>query len=686
MAKIENTKIYPTVTPSMEDLLIATDVSNKNETVTFLVSSLIGGTGVLQGLQSVLDTVNTATQNINLTGNITVIGTVAPVTITAVGSTGLAGQILSSTATGIEWIDSPSTSCCTWNDSLLSGPIATTKAIIDGVLLEVTNAGGGINIFNPATLNNSGISTFDGQVNINSTILNFNSTGQINDGAGNTGTPGQWLTVDVAGTGLEWSSTIPPSSCCDLQSTLNIGSTSFNQGMLFSGTSSITMGTNVSIGSQGNNVWSGNNRFSGTLEVDACLEDSLSSCGLAGQVLMSTGSAVEWSTGAGLGAQDLQGVLDTGNSATGANADITISGTINPGTITDSSGGTGAVGQVLTISGSGLSWATSVAAPVTSVSPLPEQASSGNAITITPTTGLVTVQPNYFAGAANIGHVPSSVASPQTTTFLRADGTWNVPAGGGGAVTDLNIGMVVSSTGEPIEISPVSPATGSVTINQTRYAGGINEGCVPRGSGGFATVYLDGSGGWSVPAATPLNSFVGEFKIFSIKLIPNPVSGNTYNTFTEITHGTFGQFDPMRLLKNLGTVAPSTGWTVIDQFGGYLFGNGANEGCTTADDELIICGGQSQFQANETGQFYFELWKGDVCAGTPPTPVKAAELFIDYGSAGSVVCVDWVMSSIAADITLSGSEFMFITLRSPNVAVGVELSVICTNSFQNQLL
>lgn len=83
MAKIENTTAYPTVTPAMDDLLIATDVSNNNETVTFLVSDLIGGTGVLQGLQSVLDTGNTAIQSIDLTGDIIVNGTVAPVTITA---------------------------------------------------------------------------------------------------------------------------------------------------------------------------------------------------------------------------------------------------------------------------------------------------------------------------------------------------------------------------------------------------------------------------------------------------------------------------------------------------------------------------------------------------------------------------------------------------------------------------
>ena len=74
MARIENTTVYPTVTPAMDDLLIATDVSDNNKTVTFLVSSLSGGAAVLQGLQSVLDESNTATQNITLTGNIELVG------------------------------------------------------------------------------------------------------------------------------------------------------------------------------------------------------------------------------------------------------------------------------------------------------------------------------------------------------------------------------------------------------------------------------------------------------------------------------------------------------------------------------------------------------------------------------------------------------------------------------------
>ncbi|QDP66324.1 MAG: hypothetical protein Unbinned6224contig1000_45 [Prokaryotic dsDNA virus sp.] len=434
MAKIENTKVYPTVTPAMDDLLIATDVSNKNETVTFLVSDLIGGAGVLQGLQSVLDTGNTATQNINLTGvgaggGITVIGTVYPTTITASGTTGVAGQILSSTGTGIQWINSPSVSCCGWEDTLIIDPESSVNAVMDAATMTFQNAGAGIIITTPGTLSNSGISTFTGQVNVNSTSINFNATGQINDGAGATGTAGQWLTS--TGTGLAWSSTIPPASCCDLQSTLNIGSTSFNQGMSFTGTSSITMAAGVSIGSSGNNVFSGTNTFSGTLDVDACLEDSLGSCGTAGQVLISTGSAVQWSNGAGIGAQNLQGVLDTAPfGATGANANVVISGTLNAGTITDNSGSTGAVGQYLAISGAGLTWTTLAPGGVTSVTAGSPAISTGAPLTITPTTGAVVATSNYFGGSNNVGHVPDSTAVDQITNFLRADGSWAVPPGG----------------------------------------------------------------------------------------------------------------------------------------------------------------------------------------------------------------------------------------------------------------
>ena len=151
MARIENTTVYPTIVPSADDLLIGTDVSNDNETVTFLVSSLTGGAGVLQGLQSVLNTGNTATQNINLTGNIVVVGTVSPTTITAGGGIGTAGQVLSSTGAGLQWI-AASGANSSWNDTLLIGNTATTASVVSGTSMTFTGVGADLIIASSATL------------------------------------------------------------------------------------------------------------------------------------------------------------------------------------------------------------------------------------------------------------------------------------------------------------------------------------------------------------------------------------------------------------------------------------------------------------------------------------------------------------------------------------------------------
>ena len=199
MARIDNTTVYPTVTPAMDDLLIATDVSDNNKTVTFLVSSLTGSATVLQGLQSVLDTGNTATQSLSLTGDINVVGTVYPTTITAVGSTGSAGQILSSTGTGLQWINSPSTSCCSLQSVLTIGNQATTNIEMVSSSIIVSGASGSITINSPASLTNNGISNFNASVRIDSTSVDFQDSGFIIDGDGNVGTAGQWLTSTVTG-------------------------------------------------------------------------------------------------------------------------------------------------------------------------------------------------------------------------------------------------------------------------------------------------------------------------------------------------------------------------------------------------------------------------------------------------------------------------------------------------------
>tara|TARA_R110002020_G_scaffold28732_4_gene91230 strand:- start:1141 stop:2943 length:1803 start_codon:yes stop_codon:yes gene_type:complete len=433
MAKIENTTAYPTVTPAADDLLIGTDVNNSNETVTFTVSSIVGAGGVAQDLQSVLTTGDTATENINLTGNITVVGTVYPTTITAVGATGNAGQILSSTGTGIQWIDSPTVTCCGLNDVLTVANIATTDIYVNGADLYIQNAGGSLTVRNPATVDVAGVSTFSNTINVNATSINFNATGQINDGTGATGTTGQFLTS--TGTGLAWSSTLPTAANPTLQQVLTAGNTAAGVGITFSGTSTTVFGANNGINSSGTNEFNGNNQYTatGNLVTTAAIAFGTNatlwagaSIGTVGQVLTATGTGLNWTTPSV--AQTLQSVLDTGNSATGANANITVTGFMKPGTIQDGAGSVGAAGQVLSSTGSALAWTAAGTGAVASVTAAAAGTSTGTPIGITPTTGAVVVTPNAFDGAANVGHVPTSAAVAQTTHFLRADGSWQVPA------------------------------------------------------------------------------------------------------------------------------------------------------------------------------------------------------------------------------------------------------------------
>ena len=436
MAKIENTTAYPTVTPAADDLLIGTDVNNNNQTVTFKISSIVGAGGVAQDLQSVLTAGHTSTLGITLTG---ASGNIActdiyPVTVTAQGNTGNAGQILSSTGSGIQWIDSPTVTCCGLNDVLTVSNTATTAINVNGVALTVQNAGGGVRILNPATLTNSGTSTFTNTVNVNGTSLSFNATGQINDGAGATGTAGQFLTS--TGTGLAWSSTLPTAANPTLQQVLTAGNTAAGVGVTFSGTSTIVLGASNGINSSGTNEFSGNNQYTATGNLATTSAITLAAnatifagtgIGTSGQVLAKSGTSIKWTT-LSLTPNTLQQVLDTGNSATGANANITVTGTVNPGTITDGAGSVGAAGQVLSSTGSALAWTAAGTGAVASVTGAGAGTSTGAALTIAPTTGSVVVTPNAFNGAANVGHVPSSAAASQTTTFLRADGSWQVPA------------------------------------------------------------------------------------------------------------------------------------------------------------------------------------------------------------------------------------------------------------------
>ena len=95
-------------------------------------------------------------------------------------------------------------------------------------------------------------------------------------------------------------------------------------------------------------------------------------------------------------------------------------------------------------------------APVDSVSVGTSGASSGSALTVSPTTGAVKVTSNSYAGTTNVGHVPTGGSA---TTFLRGDATWVTPTNS----TDITL----TTTGT----SGASTWNGT-TLNIPQYSGG----------------------------------------------------------------------------------------------------------------------------------------------------------------------------------------------------------------------
>ena len=115
--------------------------------------------------------------------------------------------------------------------------------------------------------------------------------------------------------------------------------------------------------------------------------------------------------------------------------------------------------------------------------------STGNSITLLSSAiGPVTVNAFAYAGAGNVGYVPSGGTN---TKFLRGDGTWVVP-------TDTGVTGVTLATGT----SGGAPLTESITnreltLTSMAYNGGTNIGYVP--TGGSGTTFLRGDGTWVVP-------------------------------------------------------------------------------------------------------------------------------------------------------------------------------------------
>ena len=486
MAKIKNTTAYPTVIPQVNDLIIGTDVGDNNKTVTFTIGSVGGAAAINQDLNSVLGVGNTSLLNIELNGNASALGSsitvidVFPTTISAggLGSHGVNGQVLSSTGTGLAWINSPGLNQ-SWDDTLNVSAVATANPSLTGVFTIQT--AGGFNVLGTSTSNFRGPSRFYNTVTIDDGIpVDFSSTSKIliNSAAGSVG---QFLSATA--TGMSWTSNgtinVPT-----LQEVVTSGNTLLNSSILFTGTGGISLSAANTITGTGNITLTGNGDITvpatrGIISVGGSLNlpgDYTpiylgTSSGTSGQALVSNGPFITptWQTVAGSN-QNLQQVLDVGNAATqtinltGAVNLLGTTGELNLGATSFITLNTnrGLAGQVL-VSGGAVGFPTWASAGTGTIT----------AVNVTDTT--------YLDMSVDV----STPSTPSLSTALITKG--QIATGPGGLTqafyvndvtgTNYSVGSALSTvatigTGSGIVVNIISTAAGSINLSNLSFVAG----------------------------------------------------------------------------------------------------------------------------------------------------------------------------------------------------------------------
>jgi len=613
MAKIENTTVYPLVTPNASDFVIGTDTSDDNRTVSFKISD-ITASGGLQDLQSVLDTPTTntggtAAGDISLTGNITVNGTVSPITITAAGTPGSAGQILSSTGTGIQWIAAAGAQDL--QDVIAVDPNTTLGFVMDNCDIDTTgsiNMSGAAQVLALSTNTDMTLAancdiTTDGNIILGSaSVLNFNATSKINDSTGSTGAVGSILTVDAAGTGVEWSTVIPSASMPTLQEVLSAGNTATGIGISFGGVGSgSTYSVSSPISSFAPNIWQGTNSF-------------------------------------------------TANGTTISTAGIALSGSLWDGAATGTSG------QVLTSTATGVAWADLSTIGVSSVNvvspPVPATLPS-MPLTITPTTGDVLIRSNVYAGASLIGCVP---AGGTASTFLQGDGTWATPTG---AVTSVSVLASGTSTG-PIDAIKIAPTTGPVQVQSNAFGGGNAVGHVPDATGNTAK-FLKGDGTWAAAggsAAAP--EWVQTIGVGNTKV--NMTASNYYMSNAAGAAGV--EPNTSNWSFDFGASPPSSVGPADDQHAmSMVYANSSATGCATSYPDHTLCDAAIMFSTSYPDTFFVTLWKSTLAAHSVYEAVPAAT-WTEAITAGNINATQNMTISVSGTEILEPGYGFFATVRA----------------------
>ena len=262
--------------------------------------------------------------------------------------------------------------------------------------------------------------------------------------------------------------------------------------------------------------------------------------------------------------------------------------------------------------------------------------SSGSAITAnTNATGAVTANVFAYAGAANIGYVPSGGGN---TTFLRGDGTWVVPTNSGGTVTAVSgTAPIVSSGGTTpaISISAFGGADGSSagTKGAVPAPGATDNVKFLRGDGTFATPSgsytswtLAGTTGSTAISDGDTATFVGGTKLTSAE-----VSG----TLT-ISHDAQAQTNT----TSTATLSSAGTFTVVT---------------STLDSTGHVTGGDAKTLTLPTSDNYGS-WTATADSGVDAT-ISSGETFDIAGGTNIstvVAAADTVTVNLDNDVTLSG--------------------------------
>jgi hypothetical protein len=489
----------------------------------------------------------------------------------------------------------------TLTDSLISQDAGAATVTVAGSLTSTGNISG-VNITGTGNLSGDNL-LLTGTVSLNAQL----------------GNPGQVLTSQGTADAI-WANPTPVNNIT--------GSGTANTLSMFTG--QYTVGDSIVTQDAGGTIvtTAGNSSITGYIQ-PATLQDAGASPGTAGQVLTSTGTALDWVNANTVG--------DT----------YTISSTTTPGAnrvpidLTAASGA-GASSILNLVEGSGItltqtsSTEITIASTSTSVVNSLQQISGTNvsttALDLTGTAsggvliGNITIALNEFGGGNFIGTVPSA-SGVTNVGFLDYTGNWS------DAVVS-----VLASTSTPINnsigaqsIQAFTNVAGAVEINSYKFNGNGKPGAVVSTSSANDNLYLKGDGSWASVPAQGVTSVSGDATTIAA------TAGNT-PVISAITTGGVGT--GLANLATGGQIKSAIDAALIGflEFkGGFNATTGVIDGGT---DNLTV--GAARV-AVEIGDFYIVTTAGNFYGdATEPLAIGDQVIAITAYLVGQSVIAGWV--------------------------------------------